>query len=214
MNQEEQIWFPAKYQNRDINYKITKTGLMKTNWHKYKDKILKGSINCWGYRTVMIKIDDKHRHRFLHTVLASTFLPLPEGYDYSELTVNHKDGNKLNNSLDNLEWCTFKANQLHRFDLFLQKKTRGNVDHNVYLFRNDDGREFIGSARELYHTYKESDNLWQQGIRSMLRGFNNTNGHKVTVHKGWRKKELITEIDPRMTDPRIFYKPIPELKNN
>ena len=45
----------------------------------------------------------------LHRLLAITFIPNPNGYR----DVNHKDGDKLNNTLDNLEWCTHKDNIQH-----------------------------------------------------------------------------------------------------
>lgn len=46
---------------------------------------------------------------FVHRLLALTFIPNPNNYPY----INHKDGNKLNLSLDNLEWCTPKQNSNH-----------------------------------------------------------------------------------------------------
>jgi hypothetical protein len=45
-------------------------------------------------------------------MLATAFLPLVDGCD----VVNHKDGNKLNNALSNLEWCTHKQNSEHAWD--------------------------------------------------------------------------------------------------
>jgi hypothetical protein len=48
----------------------------------------------------------------LHRLLALKFIPNPEG----KAQVNHKDGNKLNNSLDNLEWVTHQENLYHAMD--------------------------------------------------------------------------------------------------
>ena len=202
-------FYQAKYLGHNIPYFISKTGVIKSGWKKFKDRIIKQSINCWGYPVMHIRLKDKGYHRCVHTIMAHTFLELPKGYGYKDLTVNHKDGNKQNNNIENLEYCTFQANQLHRHDYYLQPKTKGPVDHNVYLFRHDDGREFIGSPRELYHTYKESDRLFQQGIRNMIKGINPNNGNNVTQHKGWRKVELLETFDERKTYGLVFYRAIP-----
>lgn len=47
--------------------------------------------------------------RLLHRIVASTFLEKPDGKDFC----NHKDGNKENNSVNNLEWCTHQENMQH-----------------------------------------------------------------------------------------------------
>lgn len=51
-------------------------------------------------------------HVRLHVILAHCFIPNPNGYKY----INHIDSNKLNNSLDNLEWCTNSYNVKHGWD--------------------------------------------------------------------------------------------------
>lgn len=53
----------------------------------------------------------------LHRVLADAFIPNPNGYT----VVNHKDGDKGNCSIDNLEWCTSSYNAKHAFDTGLRK---------------------------------------------------------------------------------------------
>lgn len=92
----------------DINYKnlpsIGKGYIIYENgkiYNKHNKEIL-GYIANNGYRTVNIKGE-----LFLvHRILAIAFIPNPNNYKY----VNHKDENKLNNDLNNLEWCTFEYN--------------------------------------------------------------------------------------------------------
>ena len=64
------------------------------------------SVSNWGYRTVVIG-----KTFFVHRLVASTFIPNPENLP----AVNHKDGNKLNNLIDNLEWITVGDNVKHYF---------------------------------------------------------------------------------------------------
>ena len=57
-------------------------------------------------------------NNFIHRLVAKYFIPNP--YNYFE--INHKDGNKLNNSVDNLEWCTRSTNVKHAYDTKLRVK--------------------------------------------------------------------------------------------
>jgi len=67
-------------------------------------------INPDGYPCV----NSENDRRFIHRLLALTFLPKPE-YPVEDLDVNHIDGIKCNNSLDNLEWATRSWNNTHAY---------------------------------------------------------------------------------------------------
>lgn len=75
-------------------------------------QVLKASKNGSGYLQVTVNRDNGQRQGLgIHRALALTFIPTDE--DKNSLIVNHKDGDKLNNSLDNLEWCTYVENSEH-----------------------------------------------------------------------------------------------------
>ena len=71
-------------------FKITKKG-----------KVLKQHINKYGYKRVTLIVDNKAKNFQSHRLIAQTFIPNPNNLPQ----VNHKDENKLNNKVENLEWC-------------------------------------------------------------------------------------------------------------
>lgn len=99
----------------DGKYTITSEGEVFSNVGTTKK--LKGKITNEGYHMVVLTVDGKKLYSNVHRLVAESFvlnpLSLPE--------VNHKDGCKTNNKLENLEWCTSSYNQIHARDNGLQK---------------------------------------------------------------------------------------------
>lgn len=62
-----------------------------------------------GYYVVNLNKDGVVSQRYVHSLVAQSFL----GEQKKGITVNHKDGNKLNNHVDNLEYCTYSENNIH-----------------------------------------------------------------------------------------------------
>lgn len=106
----------TKYSNIFIGddleiYKLMKDG----NYHK-----LSKWIDNVGYYQVSFRENKKRTYIRVHRLIATTLIPNP--FNLSQ--VNHKDGNKLNNSLSNLEWTTNALNTLHGYknNLYHSKK--------------------------------------------------------------------------------------------
>jgi hypothetical protein len=99
---------------KESNYIITKEGKVfntKTN------KELKGSITENGYRYFRLSNCGKKYRYYAHRLVAEYFLPVEDKLD----VVNHKNGNKLDNRVENLEWVTYSQNNLHANQLGLRK---------------------------------------------------------------------------------------------
>ena len=110
-NKKGEIW-------KDIvlggsNYSISNKGRVKTyNYRNTGDcRILEPSINRYGYEIMHIG----RREYKVHTLVASCFLK------NKNQTVNHKDGNKRNNCVENLEWLSIRANKYH-YLIVLEKR--------------------------------------------------------------------------------------------
>lgn len=69
------------------------------------NKILKKIEKC-SYLCVELKVHQKGKYKLIHRLVAEAFIENPNNYP----CVNHKDENKHNNSVENLEWCTYKYN--------------------------------------------------------------------------------------------------------
>lgn len=106
---------------------VSNTGLIKVkayrrwNGHVYQDhpeKITPGSLSKNGY--LVCKFSDKLH--YVHRIVAECFIENPLNLK----DVNHKDGNKQNNAVSNLEWCTRKHNINHAFETGLSHKGEKN----------------------------------------------------------------------------------------
>lgn len=75
----------------------------------YMPRTLKQIDNGNGYRYVTVHINTKRRNVYVHRAVAEAFLEPVEGKEY----VNHKDYDKTNNCVSNLEWCTQAENVRH-----------------------------------------------------------------------------------------------------
>lgn len=94
-------------------YSLPKLRKTPTTTFLSKEKQLKPYPNTWGYLLVDLRKDGKRYLKCVHRLVAETFIPNPE----NKPQVNHKDGNKLNNTVNNLEWVTCSENQQHAFDI-------------------------------------------------------------------------------------------------
>lgn len=114
---EEEIWKDIK--NYEGYYQVSNLGRIRSidryikqyngynySTRIYKGKILKKEIGTRGYYKVVLQKRRKAKTYNVHRLVAETFIPNPKNLPQ----VNHKDENKLNNIVDNLEWCTSKYN--------------------------------------------------------------------------------------------------------
>ena len=108
-----------------------------------KGKILKDSRGVEGYRKIDLGRDSKRM--YLHRAVALAFLgPEPSWAE----CVNHKDGDKRNNSVDNLEWSTLAENNRHARDSGLLKQHGQNCNLTKY------SDQLVFAIRKVHEKYK------------------------------------------------------------
>lgn len=120
----KEIWKPIK--NYENYYMISNKGRIKTvsRYIVYrkgtsavwvKGKILNPSVNHNGYKH--LKLFDK-KDFAIHRLVANAFIDNPDNLP----TIDHLDGNKLNNKVTNLEWVSYKENNQRAYDLGLKRR--------------------------------------------------------------------------------------------
>lgn len=110
------------------DYCITKTGRVYSLKSK---RFLNLQYNDNGYVCVTLRVDGKTKTLRVHRLVALSFLT--ESY-FQDAHVNHKDGDKTNNDLCNLEWVNRSDNMIHAYKAGLVlSKQRQLDDHTVHL---------------------------------------------------------------------------------
>jgi len=99
--------------------------------HKQDGRWLTHSVMGVGYLTVGLSKNRKSKNYTVHRLLATHYLPNPNNYPF----VNHKDGNKTNNYIDNLEWCTGKQNSEHAWRTGLIKPSKPTHDSRCHCYK-------------------------------------------------------------------------------
>lgn len=95
-----------------------------------RDKYLKGTSISPNNRYVKIHLDKFYA---LHRLVAEHFIPNPNGYK----EINHIDGNRYNNSAENLEWCSRSHNMCHCWNIGLHKGQKGEENPYHKLTENE-----------------------------------------------------------------------------
>lgn len=131
---KREIWkdipgYEGKYQAstfgrvKSLNYMHTgKEGLLK-----FGKRYTHGGD--YYYKVQLYDKNGKHKDWSVHIVIAMTFIPNPDNLP----EVNHKDENKLNNYVDNLEWCTRQYNLLYgtRIQRMSKRVACYDLNHNL-----------------------------------------------------------------------------------
>ena len=176
-----EIWRTAVYDDVVYEgYEVSNFGRVRSLNYNRTNKIreLKSYTNKFGYLRTYLRKDNVTKYIFVHRLVANVFIPNPLNLSQ----VNHKDENKTNNNVENLEWCTctYNINYGSRNEKSAKTNTNGKKSKKVLQFSLTG--EFI---REWPSTMECGRNGFIQGnVAACCRG-------QYKKHKGyiWRYKE-------------------------
>lgn len=112
-------------------------------------KVLKPAIDKDGYETVGLYGEDGHKYKRVSRLMAENWIPNPLNLP----VVNHIDGNKRNNHVLNLEWCTQQQNIIHAHKTGLTPSRKGSKNGKAKLTEQQ-VQEIRSKAKPLIYTYK------------------------------------------------------------
>lgn len=167
------------------NYFVNKEGEVFSNNRGNKIKKLKQSVCGTQYKRIYLRVPDQKPKTFLvHRLVALTYLPKEEGKDF----VNHIDGDKLNNSLENLEWVTSSENLRHAFRTGLKSNTGIGNPKSVLS---------EGEVREIYYKLSEGSRVIdlsrEYGITTSAIG-------KIKTKSNWQ--DILKDLPPIKVKPK------------
>ena len=152
-----------------IVYTTRKNGGYHTSLRELKSKEDKD-----GYLEVAMYSNKKRYWRRVHRIVAETFIPNINNYPQ----INHIDGNKKNNNVNNLEWCTCRQNIIHSFNVLKRKPTISNKRKIKLTNRETNDILYFETEKECAFYLKMS----YQHLNKIL------NGHiDISV---WRKNKI------------------------
>lgn len=156
----KEIW--KDIENFEGLYQVSNFGRIKSfprTGTQTKDiRIKKITLSTKGYMRTSLWKNKKSSMKSIHRLVAQAFIPNPNNLPQ----INHKDGNKTNNNVENLEWVTAKENVAHAYKIGLNKLNKVaqiDIDGNQIKLWNGIGeisRELNLFQSNLVRAYKEN----------------------------------------------------------
>ena len=146
------------------NYTISKIGEIRKVTGADAPMIMSPKIDKDGYYQIALRKNGKRYFRSVHRLVAITYIENTCNFT----DVNHKDGNRLNNDVNNLEWCTQRYNTIHSYTC---NKRSANITTNK-ICKLYKGSEMLGkfnSLIDLINFYKTIENKGYSVLRKKLK---------------------------------------------
>lgn len=174
---EGEVWKDIQgYENK---YQVSNYGRIKslsrrifngTGYYISKEKILKGHVITNGY----IQVELQGKPLLVHRLVAETFIE----NSYNKPQINHIDGDKTNNRVENLEWCTNSENQIHAYKngLNIHSSRSGKPKKKVCQINLETGKiinifNSIAEAKKSLGASKENISQVCMGKRNKCLGY-------------------------------------------
>jgi len=173
---EDEIFYPLK--DWEESYEINKLGVIRSverlsinsnGWHRVlKPKVRKIGLTTKGYKYVALSTKGVKPVKFsIHRLLAIQFIPNPNNYPI----INHKNGDKLDNNLSNLEWTTYKYNIWHSYNILIRNVPLRKLNEQdvIFIFFNT---KLKGINKNGLYTVTEMAKKYSVGVNVIYRILN------------------------------------------
>lgn len=177
----EEIWKDIEgYKGK---YQVSNYGRVKSfvaNKHR-TESILKHSLCTAGYLKVQLSNKGKIKQIMVHRLVANAFIPNLD----NKRTVNHIDGNKHNNMVSNLEWCSYSENMKHAYDNGLNHWVEGKGKKSIPVLMIDKNtNEVLKEFKSIGEATRYFSKKHPSSIIACLKG------KQITAHGyKWKQKE-------------------------
>lgn len=151
--------------NIETQYQINEEGKV---YNTKTNRFLQGHIENTGYVSVNLRINGKKKNYSLHRLVAQAFISNPDNLP----VVNHKDGDKTNNKVDNLEWTTQSRNRIHAIETKISKLAEGKRNKEECII-NEDWKQYEDTN---YYVSINGD-VWNKKTKCLLKKTPNNSGY-------------------------------------
>lgn len=114
---------------------------------------LKGGLDTDGYRQHILCVNGERYCKKIHRLVAQAYIPNPHNHP----VINHKDGDKLNNNVDNLEWCTISHNTKEAYRL--KALNQSGEKNNACIYKDNIVEDCMRIFKETGSIPKTADML-------------------------------------------------------
>lgn len=141
---EQEQWKPIQEFNGE--YEVSNIGRVRSmkRYYGMVGRIMPQTIQRKGYYAVTFHMNNKAYCRKVHRLVIEAFIPNPDNLP----CINHIDGNKLNNRIDNLEWCTYQHNMQHAVRTGLTHPHRWTDEERKQISERNKGQVVSNKQRQ------------------------------------------------------------------
>lgn len=166
---DNEIWKPILgYEN----YDVSNMGRIRSYSKEYdKNYLRKPWLSNDGYIRITLAANNKQKTLLVHRIVAQTFM----AHDTNKNIVNHKDGNKQNNKLSNLEWVTASENNIHYYHETMQNKKTHSRKRKIF-------NQYIVFNNKKFFTLTELSKYMNISRTTLARHCKNPNLYGIELH--------------------------------